>query len=80
MQTVIELPPRADPGIASPAQTQRASCRIWRAAVQWALQQIRMAGKRCLASFARDTGPGPACAYTMLVASDIRKDVHGMAL
>jgi hypothetical protein len=77
MQTVIGQPPRAGPGITSPAQTRRASVL---AVVQRKLQQARMRGKRCLASFSGSFRPGPACAYTMLVASDIRKDVYGMEL
>jgi hypothetical protein len=80
MQTVIGQPPRAGPGSTSPAQTRRASCYVWLAIVQRKLQQARMRGKRCLASFSGSFRPGPACAYTMLVASDIRKDVYGMEL
>jgi hypothetical protein len=80
MQTVIGQPPRAGPGIASPAQTRRASFYIWLAIVQRKLQQARMRGKRCLASFPGGIRPGPACAYTMLVASDIRKDIYGVEL
>ena len=78
MQTIIGQPPRAGPDIASPAQTRRASFYTWLAVVQQKLQQARMRGKRCRASFSRSIRPGPACAYTMLVASDIRKDVYGM--
>ena len=78
MQTVIGQPPRAGPGIASPAQTRRAS--FWLAVVQRKLQQARMRGQRCLTSFSGSIRPGPACAYTMLVASDIRKDVYGVEL
>jgi hypothetical protein len=80
MQTVIGQPPRAGPGIASPAQTRRASFYTWLAVVQRKLQQTRMRGKRCLASFPGSIRPGPACAYTMLVASDIKKDVYGVEL
>jgi hypothetical protein len=76
MQPVIGQPPRAGPGIASPAQTQRASLYTWLAVVQRTLQQTRMRGKRCLASFPGGIRPGPACAYTMLVASDVKKDVY----
>ena len=78
MQPVIGQSPRAGPGIASPAQTQRASFYTWLAVVQRKLQQTRMRGKRCLASFPGSIRPGPACAYTVLVASDIKKDVHGV--
>ncbi len=80
MQTVIGQPPRAGPGITSPAQTRRASFSIWLAVVQRKLQQARRRGKRCLASFSGSIRPGPACAYTMLVASDIRKDIYGVEL
>jgi hypothetical protein len=78
MQTVIGQPPRAGPGITSPAQTRRASFYIWLAVIQQKLQQARMRGKRCLTSFSGRIRPGPACAYTMLVASDIRKDVYSV--
>ena len=78
MQRVIGQPPRAGPGIASPAPTQRASFYTWLAVVQRKLRQTRMRGKRCLASFPGSIRPGPACAYTMLVASDIKKDVYGV--
>jgi hypothetical protein len=66
MQPVIGLPPRADPGIANPAQTQRAFFYTWLGVIQRTLQQTRMKGKRCLASFPGSIKPGPACAYTML--------------
>jgi hypothetical protein len=78
MRLVIGQPPRAGPGIASPAQTQHASFYAWLAVVQRKLQQTRMRGKRCLASFPGSIRPGPACAYTMLVASDIKKDVYSV--
>jgi hypothetical protein len=78
MQTVIGQPPRAGPGITSPAQTRRASLYTRLAVVQRKLQQVCMRGKRCLASFSGSIKPGPACAYTMLVASDIKKDVYGV--
>ena len=78
MQTVIGQPPRAGPDIASPAQTRRASFYTWFAVVQRKLQQARMRRKRCLAFLSGSLRPGPACAYTMLVASDIRKDVYGV--
>ena len=77
MQIVIGQPPRAGPDIASPAQTRRASFYTWFAVVQRTLQQARMRRKRCLALLSGSIRPGPACAYTMLVASDIRKDVYG---
>ena len=80
MQTVIGQPPRAGPGSASSAQTRRASFYTWLAVVQRKLQQARLRWKRPLASFSGSTGPGPACAYTMLVASDIKKDVYGAEL
>jgi hypothetical protein len=80
MQTVSGQPPRAGPGNASPAQTQRAAFYTWLAVVQRKLQQTRMRGQRCLASFPGSIRPGPACAYTMLVASDIKKDVYGVEL
>ena len=80
MQTVIGQSPRAGPGSASPVQTRRASFYTWLAVVQRTLQQARMRGKRCRASFSGSIRPGPACAYTMLVASDIKKDVYGMEL
>ena len=80
MQTVIGQLPRAGPGSASPAQTRRVSLYIWLAVVQRKLQQARRRGKRCLASFSGSIRPGPACAYTMLVASDIRKDIYGVEL
>jgi hypothetical protein len=80
MQTEIGRPPRAGPGMASPAPTRRASFSTWLTFVQQKLQQTRMRGKRCLASFSGGAGPGPACAYTMLVASDIRKDAYGVEL
>jgi hypothetical protein len=80
MQTVIGRSPRAGPGMASPAPKRRASFSTWLAFVQRKLQQARMRGKPCLASFSGSIRPGPACAYTMLVASDIRKDVYGVEL
>ena len=80
MQTVIGQQPRADPGSVSPAQPRRASFDTWFAVVQRRLQQARMRGKCCLAFFAASIRPGPACVYTMLVASDIKKDVHGVEL
>jgi hypothetical protein len=80
MQTVIGQPPRAGPGIASHARTRRASFYTWLAVVQRKLQQARMRGKCCLASFSGSIRPGPACAYTMLVASDITQDVYGVEL
>ena len=80
MQPVIGLPPRAGPGIASPAQRQRASFYTWLGVIQRTLRQTRMRGKRCLASFPGSIRPGPACAYTMLVASDIKKDFYGVEL
>ena len=76
MQTMIGQSPRAGPGIPSLAQTRHAS--FWLAVVQRKLRQARQRGKRCLASFSGGIRPGPACAYTMLVASDIRKDVYGV--
>ena len=78
MQTMIGQPPRAGPDIASPTQTRRVSVYTWLAVVQRKLQQARMRGKRCLAPFSGSIRPGPACAYTMLVASDIKKDAYGM--
>ena len=78
MQTVIGQPPRAGPGIASPAPPRRVSFYTWLAVVPQKLQQACMRGKRCLASFSGNIRPGPACACTMLVASDIRKDVYGV--
>jgi hypothetical protein len=80
MQTVIGQQPRAGPDIASPAQTRRVYFYTRLAVIQRKLQQARMRGKRCLAAFSGSLRPGPACAYTMLVASDIRKDVYGMEL
>ena len=80
MQTMIGQPPRAGPGIASPAQRQRASFYTWLGVIQRKLRQTRMRGKRCLASFSDSLRPGPACAYTMLVASDITKDAYGVEL
>jgi len=80
MQTVIGQPLRAGPGMASPAQTRRAFFFPWLAAVQRRLQQARRRGKCCLASFSGSLSPGPACVYTMLVASDIKKDVYGVEL
>ena len=80
MQTVIGQPPRAGPGMASPAPTRRAFLSTWLAFVPRKLQQAGMRGKRCLASFSGGIQPGPACAYTMLVASDINKDAYGVEL
>jgi hypothetical protein len=80
MQIVIGQPPRAGPGVTSPAQTQRTSFYTWLAVVQRKLQQTRMRGKSCLTSFSGSISPGPSCAYTMLVASDIKKDVYGVEL
>jgi hypothetical protein len=80
MQTVIGRSPRAGPGMASPAPKRRASFSTWLAFVQRKLQQARMRGKPCLASFSGSIRPGPACAYTMLVASDIKKDAYGVEL
>jgi hypothetical protein len=80
MQTVIGQPPRAGPGSASSAQTRHASFYTWLAVVQGKLQQACMRGKRHLAFFAGGIRPGPACTYTMLVASDIKKDVYGVEL
>jgi len=77
MQTVIGLPPRADPDIPSPTKTPRAFCCAWSAVIERKLQQARMRGKRCLASFSGGIRPGPACTYAMLVASDIKKDAYG---
>lgn len=76
MQTVIGLPPRADPNIPSPTKTPGAFCCAWLAVVQRKVQQVRTCGKHCLASFSGDLNPGPACVYTMLVASDIKKDAY----
>jgi hypothetical protein len=78
MQSVIGQPPRAGPGSVRPAQTRHASFATWLAVVQRKLQQARMRGKGCLAFFAACLRPGSACAYTMLVASDIKKDIHGV--
>lgn len=80
MQTVIGVPPRADPGIARPRKTIGALSRLWRAVVQPMLRQARRRGKRCLTSFSGGPRPGPACKYTMLVASDIRQDASGTEL
>ena len=80
MQTVVELPPRADPGIVSPRKTPGAFFRIWLTVVQRQLHQTHLRGKHCLASCARGPRPGPASSYTMLVASDIRQDACGMEL
>ena len=80
MQTVIGQSPRAGPGSASPVQTRRASFYTWLAVIQRKLQQARVRGKRCMASFTGSIRPGPACVYTMLVSSDIRKDVYGVEL
>jgi hypothetical protein len=80
MQTEIGQSPRAGPDSASPAQTRPASFSTWLAVVQQKLQQARMRGKRRRASFSGSIRPGPACAYTMLVASDIKKDVYGIEL
>jgi hypothetical protein len=46
--------------------------------VQRKLQQAGMKWKRCLASGAESLRPGPPCAYTMLVASDVKKDAYGV--
>jgi hypothetical protein len=46
--------------------------------VQQKLQQTGMRGKRCLAFFSGSIQPGPSCTYTMLVASDIKKDAYGV--
>jgi hypothetical protein len=78
MQTVIGQSPRAGPDIASPAQTRRASFYTWLAVVKRKLQQARMRRKRGLASLSGSSRTGPACTYTMLVASDIRKDVYSV--
>ena len=80
MQTVIGQPPRAGPGMGSPAPERRASFSIWRVFVQRKLQQAGRQGKRCLASVSESIRPGPPCAYTMLVASDIKKDAYGVEL
>ena len=80
MQTVSGQPPRAGPDIASPAQTRCASFYPWLAFVQRKLRQAGMRRKRCLTSLSGSIRPGPACAYTMLVASDIKKDVYGVEL
>jgi hypothetical protein len=66
--------------MASPAPKRRASFSTWLAFVQRKLQQAGMRGKRCLASFSGGIQPGPACAYTMLVASDIKQDAYGVEL
>jgi hypothetical protein len=66
--------------MASPAPKRRASLSIWLAFVQRKLQQASVRGKRCLASFSGGIQPGPVCAYTMLVASDIKKDAYGVEL
>ena len=76
MQTVIGLPPRAGPDIPSSRKTPCTSFGAWCAVVQRKLQQARMGGKRCLAPLAGGIRPGPACAYTMLVASDIKQDAY----
>ena len=52
----------------------------WLAFVQRKLQQAGMRGKRRPTSFSGSVRPGPTCAYTMLVASDIKKDAYGMEL
>ena len=80
MQTVIGQSPRAGPDIASPAQTRRASFYPWLAVIQRTLQRARMRGKRCVVSCSGSIRPGPACNYTMLVASDIKKDAYGIEL
>ena len=80
MQTVIGQSPRAGPGMASPVPKRRASFSTWLAFVRRKLQQARMKGKRCLASFPGNAGPGPTCPYAMLVASDIKKDAYGVEL
>jgi hypothetical protein len=80
MQTVIGQPPRAGPGMASPAPKRRASFSTWLAFVQRKLQQAGMRGKRRPTSFSGSVRPGPTCAYTMLVASDIKKDAYGVEL
>jgi len=80
MRTVMGQPPRAGPGIARPARTRHASFYIWLAVVHRNLQQARMRGKRCLAFCSGSSGPGPSCTYTMLVASDISKNVFGVEL
>jgi hypothetical protein len=80
MQTVIGQPPRAGPGSVSLAPVWRASCAIWIAGVQRTLQQIHLIWKRHLVAFSGSIRPGPACAYTMLVASDIKKDAYGVEL
>jgi hypothetical protein len=80
MQTVTRQPPRAGPGMARPAPQRRASFSTWLAFVQRKLQQTGLRRKRCLASFSGGMQPGPACAYTMLVASDIKKDAYGVEL
>jgi hypothetical protein len=80
MQTVIGRSPRAGPDITSPAQTRCTSCYTWHVVLQRKLQQARMRGRRFRAFFSGSLKPGPTCVYTMLVASDIRKDVYGMEL
>jgi hypothetical protein len=78
MQTVIGQPTRAGPGMASPAPMRRTSFSTWLVFVQRKLQQAGMKWKRCLASGAESLRPGPPCAYTMLVASDVKKDAYGV--
>jgi hypothetical protein len=78
MPTVIELPPRADPDIASPHKTPQAPYRIWLAVLQQQLQRAVRQGRHYLRRLTGD--PGRACAYTMLVASDIRPDAYGTEL
>jgi hypothetical protein len=80
MQTVIGQSPRAGPDIASPAQRRPAFFYTWLAVVQQKLQRARMRGKRRKASFSGSIRPGPSCTYTMLVASDIKKDIYGIEL
>lgn len=80
MQTEIGRPTRADPGMDSPVLTRCASFSTWLTFVQRKLQQARVRGKRWRASFSGSIQPGPACTYTMLVASDIKKDAYGVEL
>ena len=77
MRALIRLPPQADPNMPSPEKAPHASLCAWLTVIKRKLQQVRIRAKHCLASCAGGIRPGAACTYTMLVASDIKKDAYG---
>jgi hypothetical protein len=80
MRSIIRPPPRCNSGTASPVGTLRLPQSTWLSVRSATLWRVFTGGKRSLAIFLSGPRPQPACAYTMLVASDLRRDSYGMAL